>query len=174
MNQIRVIEGLRHRFWVKLFIYAGFTASFSFIQLSFSFLISLWGVTPNLLLLLLTWICLAEGPFYGLFAGFIIGIFFDFVSMNVIGINALANTVVAYIVGFFYKENELMNIVRSNKIFLIILIASITHSFIYYLILINVHQEGFLFLFFKYSFGTTFYTMLISLGFFFFRIRKFK
>lgn len=174
MNQIHVIQGLRRRFWTKLLIYAGFTTSFSFIQLSFSYLISLWGVTPNLILLLVIWICLAEGQFYGLFAGFIIGIFYDYVSMNIIGINALANTVVAYIVGFFYKENELMYIIRSNKIFLIVLIASFAFNFIYYLILINVTQEGFVFLYFKYTFGTTLYTMLISFGFFFFRIRKFR
>lgn len=174
MNQIQVIEGLRRRFWIKLLIYAGFTTSFSFIQLSFSFLISLWGITPNLLLLLIIWICLAEGQLYGLFAGFIIGVFFDFTSMNIIGVNALANTVVAYVVGFFYKENELMQIIRSNKIFLIVLISSLAYNFIYYLILINVNQEGFLFLYFKYIFGTTLYTMLISLGFFFFRIRKFR
>lgn len=173
MGETQIIEGFRRNFWVKLLVYTGFTASFAFIQLSFSFLISLWGLTPDLLLLLLVWICLVEGQFYGLFAGFLIGIFFDIVSMNIIGVNALSKTVAAYLIGFFYKEDSFMNTIRSNKIFIILFISSLANNLIYYLVLINLLHDNFVMLYLKYSFGTTFYTMLVSLVLFFFRIRKF-
>lgn len=172
MNNIQSFEGIQRNIWFKLFLYSGLAASLAFIQLSFSFLISLWDLSPDLLLFLLIWICLSEGQFYGLFSGFLVGIFFDIVSMNLIGLNALSKTISAYIIGFFYKENQIMSILRSKKIFLIVFLSSLANNLIYYLLLVDLSQDNFFLNYLKYSFGTTLYTMLISLIFFFFRIKK--
>lgn len=143
------------------------------IQLSFFFLISIKGVTPDLLILLTIWITLAEGRFFGLFAGFLIGLFFDFVSMNLIGVNGLTKTIVAFVAGFFYKEGEFSNIIRTNKFFVIVILSTLLHNILYYLILIDLTSSDLALNYFKFTFGSTLYTFLASAPFYFLRIRRF-
>lgn len=143
------------------------------VQISFFFLISIRGVTPDLLIILTIWITLAEGRFFGLFAGFLIGLFFDFVSMNLVGVNALTKTIVAFVAGLFYKEGEFSNVIRSNKFFVIVFLSTLLHNVLYYLILIDLTSSDFGFNYFKFTFGSTLYTLLASLSFYFLRIRRF-
>jgi|DewCreStandDraft_5_1066085.scaffolds.fasta_scaffold89773_2 rod shape-determining protein MreD len=158
---------------LKIIYYSIALLTICVVQLSFFFLISISGVTPDLLILLTIWITLAEGRFFGLFAGFLIGIFFDFVSMNLVGVNALTKTVVAFVAGLFYKEGEFSNIIRTNKFFVIVILSTLLHNILYYLILIDLTSSDFGFNYFKFTFGSTLYTLLASVPFYFLRIRRF-
>lgn len=158
---------------LKIIYYSIVLLTICVVQLSFFFLISISGVTPDLLILFTIWMTLAEGRFFGLFAGFFVGLFFDFVSMNVIGVNALTKTIVAFVAGLFYKEGELLNIVRSNRFFLIVFLSTLFHNLLYYLLLVDLASSDFGWNYFKFSLGSTLYTLLVSLTFYFFRIRRF-
>jgi len=158
--------------YLKLIYYALATLLICVLQLSFSYLISIYGVTPDLLILLVIWVTLFEGKLYGLIFAFSVGILFDFLSMNVVGVNALTKTMVAYLAGFFYQEKEFWNIIRSNKFFLICFLATLLHNIIYYFIMVELTDSIFA-IYFKFVIGSTIYTMLFTLLAFFFRIRKF-
>jgi rod shape-determining protein MreD len=158
--------------YLKLIYYALATLLICVLQLSFSYLISIYGVTPDLLILLVIWVTLFEGKLYGLIFAFSVGILFDFLSMNVVGVNALTKTMVAYLAGFFYQEKEFWNIIRSNKFFLICFLATLLHNIVYYFIMVELTDSIFA-IYFKFVIGSTIYTMLFTLLSFFFRIRKF-
>ncbi|ROL60050.1 rod shape-determining protein MreD [Bacteroidetes/Chlorobi group bacterium MS-B_bin-24] len=158
--------------YLKIIYYALATLLICVLQLSFSYLISIYGVTPDLLILLVIWVTLFEGKLYGLIFAFSVGILFDFLSMNVVGVNALTKTIVAYLAGFFYQEKEFWNIIRSNKFFLICFLATLLHNIVYYFIMVELTDSIFA-IYFKFVIGSTIYTMLFTLLAFFFRIRKF-
>jgi len=158
--------------YLKIIYYALATLLICVLQLSFSYLISIYGVTPDLLILLVIWVTLFEGKLYGLIFAFSVGILFDFLSMNVVGVNALTKTIVAYLASFFYQEKEFWNIIRSNKFFLICFLATLLHNIVYYFIMVELTDSIFA-IYFKFVIGSTIYTMLFTLLAFFFRIRKF-
>lgn len=160
-------------FYLKFIYYSIATLLICLIQLSFSFLISIKGITPDLLILLVVWITLYDGKVAGLTSAFVVGILYDYLSLNVLGVNALTKTLSAYITSFFYKENEFWNIVKSNKIFLITFLAIFIHNVVYYLLMINLTEANILEMYLKYVVGATIYTFVFSLFTFFLRIRKF-
>ncbi|MCX7908162.1 MAG: rod shape-determining protein MreD [Ignavibacteria bacterium] len=163
----------RKNVYLKIIYYAIVTLLICVLQLSFSFLISIDGITPDLVILLVIWITLYDGKIVGLTSAFFIGLLYDYLSMNVLGINALTKTLVAYFTGFFFKENEFWNIIKNNKIFIIIFFAIFFHNAIYYLLMMNLTEASLWSMYFKYLIGCTAYTFAFSLLAFFFRIRKF-
>lgn len=163
----------KKNFLAKFVYYSIATLLICVLQLSFSFLISINGITPDLLILLVIWITLYDGKLVGLASAFTIGLLYDYLSMNVLGVNALTKTIVAYTTGFFYKENEFWNVVKSNRIFVVTLLATFFHNIVYYLIMINLTEANLWSMYFKYLFGGTIYTFVFSLLTYFARIRKF-
>ncbi|MCX7880065.1 MAG: rod shape-determining protein MreD [Ignavibacteria bacterium] len=157
---------------LKIIYYSLATLLISIFQISFSFLISIYNISPDLLILLVIWITLAEGKIFGLIAGFLIGLFFDFVSLNVLGVNAFTKTLVAFIAGFFYNEGEFNLMLKSNGIFIITFIAVFVHNIFFYLLMVNLTKGNFWTSYFKYLVGSTFYTFVFSLLTFFLRIKK--
>ncbi|MFN3780616.1 MAG: rod shape-determining protein MreD [Candidatus Kapaibacteriota bacterium] len=160
-------------FYLKFIYYSIATLLICVLQLSFSFLISIKGIIPDLLILLIIWITLRNGKIAGLITAFCIGLLYDYLSLNIFGVNALTKTLVAYVTGFFYKENEFVNVVKSNKIFVIVLISTLIHNIVYYLLMINLTESNLWNIYFKFVFGSTIYTFFFSLPSFFFRIKKF-
>lgn len=159
--------------YLKFIYYAIATLLICVLQLSFSFLISINEITPDLLILLVIWITLYDGKVIGLSTAFTIGLLYDYLSMNVLGVNALTKTLTAYVTSFFYKENEFWNLIKTNKIFIVVLISSFIHNVVFYLLMINLTRADIWSIYFKYVVGATAYTFIFSLFSFFFRIRKF-
>lgn len=166
-------EATFKKFYLKFIYYSIATLLICVLQLSFSFLISVKGIIPDLLILLIIWITLRDGKIVGLISAFCIGLLYDYLSLNIFGVNAFTKTLVAYVAGFFYKENEFMNIVKSNKIFIIVLLSTFLHNIIYYLLMINLTDSNLWNIYFKFVFGSLLYTFIFSLASFFFRIKKF-
>jgi len=172
MKQIATQTSTKN-FYLKVIYYSIATLLICVFQLSVSFLISISGVTPDLLILLVIWVTLAEGKVAGLFFAFVVGLFFDYLSMNVLGVNALSKTIAAYVVGFYYKENEFWNILKSNKIFVISAIAILLHNLFYYLFMINLTGTNLWSIFFKHFIASSLYSFAFTGLSFFLRVRKF-
>ena len=98
---------------MKLIIYPIVTILLGLFQISIVNFIEIGGVSPNLMIILVVWIAINEGQFIALFAAFLIGIFYDFIKMDVIGTNALSLLISAFLCGFFYKEGKSDLIIRS-------------------------------------------------------------
>lgn len=60
---------------------------------------------PDFCLILLAFISLRYGPAVGVFTGFSLGILQDVYSPGLLGISSLANSILAYLVGFFDEHH---------------------------------------------------------------------
>ncbi len=156
----------------RFFIYAGVALIISILQILILDTISIAGLTPDLLVILCAVISIREGQFIGLIAGFIIGLFFDIVSFDVIGTNALAKTFVGFFSGYFYKEGFHKTTFRSIKFIAIVFASSLVNNFIYYLIYIEPMELSFFRFFIKYGIAMAFYTTVFSIFVLFYNMRK--
>ena len=138
---------------------------FSLIVLNMTVLkfISIGNITPDLLIILCVWISLEEGQFVGVFAGFLAGLMLDIISIDVIGTNALTKLIVAYSVGFFYKENESRKIIGSYVFLILVFLTSIVHNLIYNFFYLKVSDASFSTFFLKYGIATALYTTVLAI-----------
>ncbi|MFC2130151.1 rod shape-determining protein MreD [Bacteroidota bacterium] len=144
-------------------VYAVLTIVLSAFDIVLLDFLSIGGMTPDLLLILCAWITLSEGQFEGLFAAFIIGLFYDIVSLDVIGTSALAKTLVALIAGWFYGENKINRNIGSYRFLIIIFICSLFHNLLYFFLYIKFSEIVLMPFFFKYGIAKTFYTTVFAI-----------
>ena len=135
----------------------------SVVHVVFLDLISVGGITPDLLLILLIWIVLAEGPFPGLFAGFFIGLLFDIVSADVIGTNALAKTVAAFIAGWFAREGTLEHRIGRFRFLVVVFVCSLAHNLVYFFFYIKLSEISYFSFFMKYGIAISSYTTVFAI-----------
>lgn len=83
-----------------------------FLQASFFDLLTIAGVRPDALLSVAVFNALVEGPRYAVFTAFLSGFLLDLYDPHYLGINALAYSVVAWLLGYargsVYREQALM------------------------------------------------------------------
>lgn len=126
-------------------------------------LISVSGITPDLLTILVVWIAIREGQFNGILAGFICGLLFDVVSYDVIGTNALAKMFAGFTAGFFFKEKNNELTLGSLYFILAVLASSFVHNMIYFFFYIRPTEISFWGFFFRYGIASTLYTTVAAL-----------
>src|SRR6185436_19044513 len=68
-------------------------------------MVSLRGITPDLLLIFIVYIAIREGQMYALPWGFALGLVLDLSSGTVIGLSAFSKTVAAFTAGYFFSDN---------------------------------------------------------------------
>lgn len=129
------------------------TGLFNFIAIS--------EITPDLIIVLVVWVSINRGQFIGLFAGFVFGLIFDIVSMDVIGTNALSKTLAAYIAGFFFKEGKLMT--ADIRFIVAVAFSSLINNLVYYFFYLKVSEMSYLTFFLQYGLGSAAYTTIISI-----------
>ena len=133
------------------------------IHLTFLRFIAFGGLTPDLLLILCIFIALKEGQFTGLFFGFGIGLFIDIISIDLIGTNALAKTIAAFIAGFFFKEGKAKLLIGSYKFLIILFVCSLVHNAIYFFFYIKPTEISFIHFFIKYGIAVSLYTTVFGI-----------
>ena len=125
--------------------------------------ISVEGLMPDLTLILCVLIAVREGQFIGVFAGFFIGLIFDFLSPEaVIGTGALTKTVVGLIAGWFHREKKTDFIIGSYRFLLIVLFSSIVHNAIYFFMYVKSSELMFMPFFLKYGIAISLYTTVFA------------
>lgn len=148
---------------IKYVLYALAAVLIGFFHVVLSNLIAIGGITPNLMIILVVWITLKRGQFVGIIAGFLGGLIFDTITMDVIGTNALSQTVMAFMTGFFYHEGKEELTVRSMKFLGILFLAAFVHNIIYYFFYIKLSDLSFLNFFLKYGIAGSLYTTVIGI-----------
>jgi rod shape-determining protein MreD len=146
----------------KMILYPLIAVVLCLSQISFIGFIEIGGLTPNLLIILTVWITISEGQLIGLFAGFGIGLLFDIFSLDVIGTNALAQTITAFFTGWFYKEGKKNLILGNFRFILIVFLGSFFHNIIYFFLYLKVSELNFINFFLKYGIATSLYTTVFS------------
>ncbi len=93
----------------RIFLYVGGTIALGFLQKLLFDRLLVFGVKPDMLLLLTVWIARREGQSYGTTAGFFIGLFMDLLH-STMGLEAFAKTVSGFVAGFFANPDDLENL----------------------------------------------------------------
>jgi rod shape-determining protein MreD len=90
--------------------------------------ISLEGVVPDLLIILVVFYTLRYGQIYGMLLGFSAGLAYDLITGGVLGSMMFAKTLSAFIIGYFYNENKTATYLRTYRFALIVLLAAMINS----------------------------------------------
>ena len=143
---------------LRYVIYAIIALILSVLHVVFLNLISVSSITPDLLLVLCVWISITEGQFIGIFAGFGCGLLFDVLSADVLGTNALAKTLAAFVAGYFFKAKFTDQTIGSYKFIIAVFVCSMVHNLTYFFFFFRPTEISFSGFFLKYGIASTLYT----------------
>ncbi len=101
------------------------------IQLVVVPLISIYGVVPNFVLIVVVYYAMLGGQIYGMILGFILGLFFDLFSGGILGASMLSMTISSFVIGYFYNENRVDTNTASYFFLIILFIAAFINSLVY-------------------------------------------
>ena len=147
----------------RYFKYLFFSAVFVLIQTQVVQLLTLEGITPDILAIWVVYLALREGQLTATIAGFIIGLAFDFATGSFIGLAALTKTICGFTAGYFYDENKTPLTLGSYRFIIIVLIVSLIHNTIYFIVFTQGSDISLAGAVFRVGLATTFYTATITI-----------
>ncbi len=95
------------------------------IQTTIMPLISINGIVPDLILILLVFYSMKRGQLYGTALGFVYGFLFDLITGSLLGSTMISKTLAGFIAGYFSNENKRENYFKSYFFVLIVLLCSV-------------------------------------------------
>ena len=147
----------------RYFLYTFITVILIIIQTTVVKLISLEGITPDLLVIWVVYLTLIEGQFSGTIIGFCVGLLFDLMTGSFIGLSALTKTICGFLTGYFFNENKTKLVLGSYRFLLIVVMTSFIHNVLYFIIFTRGSEIGLLAAIFQFGFTTTLYTAAVTL-----------
>ncbi len=93
-------------------------------------LVSINGIVPDLILILLVFYSMRLGQIYGTVLGFIYGFLFDIITGNLLGSTMLSYTLAGFIAGYFSNENKREIYFKSYSFALIVFLCTAVESVI--------------------------------------------
>jgi rod shape-determining protein MreD len=87
--------------------------------------ISVNGITPDLILILLVFYTVRNGQVYGTVLGFVYGFLFDLITGSLLGSTMLSKTIAGFIAGYFSNENKREIYFKTYIFVLIVLLCSV-------------------------------------------------
>ncbi|HLF15376.1 MAG TPA: rod shape-determining protein MreD [Bacteroidota bacterium] len=106
-------------------------------------MISLRGITPDLLLIFIVTLAVREGQVYVLPWGFFLGLVLDLSTGTVIGLSAFSKTVAAFTAGYFYSENKIVMTLATYRFLLLVFFTASVHNAVYFVIFTMGGDIGF-------------------------------
>ena len=91
--------------------------------------IAIFGVQPDLLIIVLAFMCLKHGVMPGIYVGFFLGLGLDLYSPALLGQNALAKTIIGFFLGLFNEK-----VMRTDPIvkIIILLVSFFIHDILFF------------------------------------------
>jgi rod shape-determining protein MreD len=126
-------------------------------------LLSLEGITPDLLLIWIVFLAIRHGQMTGTLWGFCIGLAFDLITGNFIGLTALTKTLSGFVAGYFYNENKTQLTLSSYRFIVVVLIVSLIHNTVYFVIFTQGSEIGIVRAVLQFGFATALYTSTLTL-----------
>ncbi|HUN65993.1 MAG TPA: rod shape-determining protein MreD [Bacteroidota bacterium] len=143
--------------------YALVSVLFIIVQTKILRLLSIEGITPDLLTVWIAYIALREGQLTGTLWGFGVGLLFDIVAGDFIGLAAFSGTIAGFAAGYFYNENKTLLTLGSYRFIVVTLIVSAVHNLFYFTIYTRGSEISILRAVFEIGLATTLYTGILSL-----------
>ena len=126
-------------------------------------LISIVGIIPDLILILLVYFTLRLGQIHGAILGFVYGFLLDMITGNIFGSAMIAKTISGFVAGYFYNENKLDIYFKSVVFSLIVLLSATIDSFIFSFFSSVELEKSILLRFLQQGMFPGIYTAIISL-----------
>jgi rod shape-determining protein MreD len=126
-------------------------------------LLLLEGITPDILTIWIVYIALKEGQTPAMLWGFGIGLLFDLITGNFIGLSALTKTLCGFCAGYFFNENKTRLTLGSYRFLVIVFISSLVQNTIYFIIFTRGTDIGLARAVFEFGLATTIYTATTTL-----------
>lgn len=143
--------------------YAAISFLLIVIQTQVMRLLSLEGITPDILLIWIVYLAVRHGQMTGMMWGFCIGLAFDLITGNFIGLTALTKTLCGFFAGYFYNENKIHLTLSSYRFLIIVLIVSLIHNTVYFIIFTQGSEIGIVRAVLQFGFATALYTSTLTL-----------
>ncbi len=135
--------------------------------------VSMEGITPDLLTIWVAYIAVQEGQLAGTIWGFAIGLLFDLVAGNFIGLSAVSKTTAGFTGGFFCSENRNPLTLASYRFLIVVLVVSAVNNILYFAIFTQGSDIGLIRAILEFGLATTFYTTIVALLPMFFFARRY-
>lgn len=126
-------------------------------------LISVDGVVPDLILILLVFYAVRNDQIYGTVLGFIFGFLFDLITGSLIGSSMVAKTISGFTAGYFSNENKRDMYLKSYVFPLIVLLCGVIDSVVYAFFSTTDYSSGLLLLLIQQGILPGVYTAVISI-----------
>ena len=130
------------------------------IQTSWTHAITIAGIRPDVVLIIIVYIGLRRGQLEATIFGFCAGFLIDVYNPEFMGVNAMSNAVVGFAVGYS-RSGIVAEDLRVQV--LILLIAGLIHDLLYFALSSGSDPLNMVTAFFRYGVGTAAYTSLIGM-----------
>lgn len=147
----------------RVLVYLALAVVLSLFHLLVVQYMSIGGVTPDLLLILVVWIALSTGQLPGTIAGFLVGLLMDGITGDVLGTNALAKTLAGFVAGYFFNENKVLLTLGHYPALLITLLCAILHNIAYYFFHVRYVGMTMNVFFLKYGLAAALFTTVLAI-----------
>ncbi|MDQ7816991.1 MAG: rod shape-determining protein MreD [Melioribacteraceae bacterium] len=94
-------------------------------------LMTIYEISPNLILVLIVYFTMLYGQIYGTILGFVLGFLFDIISGGLLGASMLSFTVSVFIAGYFYNENKVDTNTATFLFTIIVFLCGSINSFLF-------------------------------------------
>lgn len=132
------------------------------IQTTFIPFISLQGVVPDLVVILLLLFTLSNDQMFGTILGFIYGFLFDLITGSLLGSAMIAKTLAGFVGGYFATETKKENYLKSYSFSLIIFLCALIDSTVFsFFSAVDITSNIFL-IFFEQALLPALYTAVVS------------
>jgi rod shape-determining protein MreD len=147
----------------SLLLAALLAAILSALQILFVRFTSIYGIVPDLVLILAVWVALQSGQFTAVLFGFGAGLMMDFITGDVPGTNALAKMAAGFLAGFFYGENKVQSTLGGYPVLLVMLLCAVVHNVVYFFFHLRLTEMTFDAFVLRYGAASALYTTVLTI-----------
>lgn len=126
-------------------------------------MVSLKGITPDLLLIFIVYVAVREGQMTALPWGFFLGLVLDLTTGTVIGLSALSKTVAAFTAGYFFADNKITMTLATYRFLLLVFFTAFVHNAVYFVIFTMGGDIGFFGAVFGVGLASALFTTTIAI-----------
>ena len=126
-------------------------------------LLTLEGITPDVLTIWIVYIAVQEGQLPATIWGFAIGLLYDLTTGSFFGLSAFSKTLCGFAAGYFYNEHKTQLTLGSYRYLVIVMLVSLIHNTLYFVIFTRGSDVTLVRAIFQVGLATTFYTTTLTL-----------
>jgi rod shape-determining protein MreD len=150
---------MKLKYFIPLFVFIPVVL----IQLTAIPFVSIQGVVPNLLLIVVVYFSISNGQIFGTVTGASYGLLFDLISGNLVGSNMLSLTVAGFIAGYFSGETRREKYLYTYSFTLVVLISALINAMIFSFFSVMDFNTNFVQALFNHALLPSIYTSIVSI-----------